>query len=109
MLDQMSQYFYDPLVFWGAPLASLREGEFQLILREGGRRELYRWTSDPAEKRDLAAEDAARAGELGAELARALAESRPQASSGPRVELSPDQIRRLRAAGYAGDEGAAKD
>jgi hypothetical protein len=21
MLDQLSQYFYDPLVFWGAPLA----------------------------------------------------------------------------------------
>jgi hypothetical protein len=21
MLDRMSQYFYDPLIFWGAPLA----------------------------------------------------------------------------------------
>ena len=21
MLDQISQYFYDPLIFWGAPLA----------------------------------------------------------------------------------------
>jgi arylsulfatase A-like enzyme len=95
--------------FWGAPLASLREGDLQLIRRASGRPELYRWSEDPAEKHDIEPEFAERADELHALLESTLAESRSAASPGPRVELTPDQIRRLRAAGYAGDEGTTKD
>ena len=96
--------------FWGRPLASLREGDLQLIVAPGKKPELYRWTSDPAEKHDLALEEAARVPELQAELERRLAAAAAASSGpGPRVELTDAQIRGLRALGYVSDERKAKD
>jgi arylsulfatase A-like enzyme len=96
--------------FWGQPLASLRAGELQLIRAPGKKPELYRWTSDPAEKHDLAAEESARVPDLQAELERRLAEAAAAGSGpGPHVELSDAEIRRLRSIGYVSDEGKAKD
>jgi arylsulfatase A-like enzyme len=96
--------------FWGPPLASLREGEYQLIVAPGKPRELYRWTSDPKETQDLAAQKAALADELQAKLERTQAAAvAAGAGAGPRVELTPAEIQRLRTLGYASDEGKAKD
>jgi choline-sulfatase len=91
--------------FWGPPLASLREGEYQLILAPGKPRELYRWTSDPKEMQNLAGEKAALADELQAKLLRTQAAAvAAGVGAGPRVELTPAEIQRLRAIGYASDE-----
>jgi arylsulfatase A-like enzyme len=91
--------------FWGPPLASLRAGEYQLILTPGKPRELYRWTSDPKETHDLAAENVTLADELQAKLSRTQAAALGAgAGAGPRVELTTAEIQRLRAIGYASDE-----
>jgi choline-sulfatase len=96
--------------FWGRPIASLREGDLQLIVAPGRSPELYRWTSDPAEKRDLAADEAPRAAELQAELERTVAADVAAGSgAGPPVQLSDAQIRRLRSFGYVSDEAKTKD
>ncbi len=96
--------------FWGPPLASLRDGEFQLILRPDGQRELYRWRSDPGEQRDLAATESARAAELLLELERARSQAAAAgAGPGPRVELTAAELRRLSTVGYAGAEDPKKD
>ncbi|HEV8111746.1 MAG TPA: sulfatase [Planctomycetota bacterium] len=91
--------------FWGPPLASLRDQDFQLIVRPDGKRELYRWRSDPNEQHDLAAEEPAVAAALAAQLEKARADAADRgAGLGPRVALTAEQQRRLSAVGYAGDE-----
>jgi len=91
--------------FWGPPLASLREGEYQLILAPDGRRQLYRWTSDPEERLDLAAGEVHLADELQAKLERARIDAAAAGRGpGPRVRLSSEEIRRLSAVGYSGGD-----
>jgi choline-sulfatase len=96
--------------FWGQPLASLREGELQLILKPDGRSELYRWTVDPLEHHDLALSEIETADRLRRTLERVQREASASGRGpGPRVTLSPDEVRRLSAVGYAGDPGTRKD
>jgi arylsulfatase A-like enzyme len=64
--------------FWGPPRSSLRRGELAFILNPDGSAELYRWTTDPGERTDLAAGERAAAEGLRTALQRAEAEGRPR-------------------------------
>jgi arylsulfatase A-like enzyme len=96
--------------FWGPPLSSVRDAEFQLIVRPpakgaGERRELYRWTEDPGEHRDLAGTEPEVSARLAAELLRLEREcARSGCVPGPRVDLSGSEFERLKGLGYAGRE-----
>jgi arylsulfatase A-like enzyme len=98
--------------FWGAPLASFRDAEFELIVRPAGkttpeRRELYRWRDDPRELRDLEASSPDVVHRLGAELVRRDGElQRSGYGPGPRVDLSEQESQRLKGLGYTGGEEA---
>ena len=96
--------------FWGPPLSSLREGDLQVIEGAGGRHELYRWTSDPAERTDLAAKERSQAERAQARLETVRgAELRSGSGPGPRASLTAEQSRQLAAVGYVGDADDAKD
>lgn len=96
--------------FWGDPWSSIRRGDHALLTRPGRASQMYRWTSDPGERSDLAAGERPAAESLQAALERAQAEAfRRGHGAGPRVRLTPEQSRRLAAVGYAGDENGAKD
>ena len=95
--------------FWADPLSSIRRGDLELIARPDGSSQLYRWTTDPREEKDLSSIEPSTAEGLRAALEREQAEAfRSGHGAGPRVQLSSEQTRRLSAVGYAGDEGDAK-
>jgi arylsulfatase A-like enzyme len=97
--------------FWGAPLSSLRDGEFQLIDhpadREAAERwELYRWRDDAHETHDLSASEPAVRARMSAELTEIRgAFARAGTAPGPRVELTDPQRKRLNGLGYTGSDG----
>ena len=90
--------------FWGPPLSALRRDEQKLVRHPDGRRELYRWSTDPREGRDLSSTEAALADGLGMELATALAAAARGRTAGPPVSLTSEQARRLSAVGYVGGD-----
>jgi hypothetical protein len=68
-------------------LVSLVAGTTKLIEGSDGRREMYDIASDPAEQRDLAGADSARAADLAGALARLRDGLRARASGGEAPEL----------------------
>ncbi len=80
-------------------LKSARRGEFKLVLDlEDGRRELYRLSADPAEKKDVWGENQ----EIGKDLARVLSRfvANARGPEGARRPIDRELRERLRALGY---------
>ena len=93
----------------GPPSVSIRDGERALVYYlEEGRAELFDQLEDPLETRDLAEEEPDRVEalrvELLAELERLERAATVNSGSPNDVELSPEQLERMRALGYLGDE-----
>ena len=87
------------LEFGWAELRMLRDGRFKYI--DAPRPELYDVRADPAEERDLARVDGARAAHLAGELdAWLVATTEAPADRASRRALDPDEESRLRSLGY---------
>lgn len=85
--------------FWAAPLASWREGPYQLIRDADGAFELYDWRADPGERDDLAAGAPETVARLGARLA--AFERSLEPAEGEAVELGTAERAHLDALGYS--------
>ncbi len=92
--------------FWGEPLSSLRASGLKLIHTPArdevlGRVELYRWTDDARERRDLSSVEVDRTramqSALGAEIESAVGRRCEAAAAAP---VSPDALQRLHGLGY---------
>jgi len=84
-------------------LRSLVSGDYKLIQHlSSGEIELYDLAADPLERRDLSAADPARAEALRAQLEAWAGAVRPGRST--EVELDREDVERLEALGYTGDE-----
>jgi arylsulfatase A-like enzyme len=87
--------------FWGPPFWGWRQGNHKLIVGPERRTELYDLGADPGELRDRSEPDDARAREM---LERMNAALRSMAAHGGErggeVELTPEQLERLRSLGY---------
>ena len=91
------------LEFGWAELRMLRDGRFKYI--DAPRPELYDVRADPAEERDLARVDGARAAHLAGELdAWLAATAEAPADRASRRALDPDEESRLRSLGYLAGE-----
>jgi arylsulfatase A-like enzyme len=91
---------------WLRPLRSIERDGYKLIWRVGGEVELYAVREDPAERRDLAAQEPTRVAELLAELERWDAAHRPRGESAARARISAEQRALLEGLGYLAPSGA---
>ena len=95
---------FDPTPFQRR-LRAWIEGPYKYLWSSDGHHALYDLAADPAESRDLRAEDPATAARLAAELAAYHASlSACQPGAGPAPAPTPEERDRLRALGYEGQE-----
>ncbi len=87
--------------FWGPPRYSRRANGYKIIVHEQDKSlEVYDLTSDPAEKNDLALRKPDLANRLKSDLLLILKGMLAEAGAVEMVDLSPEDVNRLRALGY---------
>ncbi|MBP6875616.1 MAG: sulfatase [Candidatus Eisenbacteria bacterium] len=85
---------------WERELRAIVEGPDKLIWSSNGRHELYDYLGDPAEQRNLAAEQASDVARLTGLLNERLAGIEKPAAAGDLPPMSPEHRERLRSLGY---------
>ena len=93
---------------WGAPLTSLRDERWKLIVDAGGDVELYDWVADPGETRNLAAQQPAEVKRM-AELLQALSKDMDALDRGGQADMSATVLDGLEGLGYIGGEVDERD
>ena len=86
-------------------LRALTDGDYKLV--EGSRTELFNLLHDPAETRNLAAQEADRVEKMRATLRAAVAKMAPGGDSARTAAIAPDQEAMLRSLGYVSGSGGA--
>ena len=87
---------------WRRQLRAVYHGSLKQIVADDGHRELYRFTTDPAEANDLTAAEPETAERMTAQLREFVTSLEHWQPDGPAPEISSEQFDRLKALGYVG-------
>jgi arylsulfatase A-like enzyme/Tfp pilus assembly protein PilF len=98
-----AESLYGRLNFRWSSLRSWTTGDWKLV--QGSRSEIFHLTEDPAETRDLSAEEAPRVERMRAALQTAVAKLAPGGDAARTAAVTPDSEAMLRSLGYVGGSG----